>query len=121
MNIVNGITTQASQVLGLILEDGSRATITLYFRPQQNGWFYSVEWPGSSTILTPFNSYNRRLVTSANMLRQERNIIPFGLACFTPDNSDPMTQNCFADGSAVLVLLSPADVEEVEDSVYSPP
>lgn len=119
MNVINGLTNQAAQVVGLSLPDGSRVTLTLYFRPQQNGWFYDLDWPG--TTAGPFASRNRRLVTSGNMLRQFRDYVPFGLAVFTPDNSDPMTQNCFVDGTATLVLLNAADVTAVEAQVYAAP
>lgn len=121
MNKVNGITEQPAQILGLVLEDGSRATLSLYYRPQQNGWFYDLAWPGPASLPVPFQVQNRRLVTAGNMLRQFRDVIPFGLACFTPDNSDPMTQNSFVDGSAELVLLNAADVAVVEAAVYASP
>lgn len=121
MNKVNGITEQATQVIGLTLEDGSRATLAIYFRPQQNGWFFDLSWPGNPSVPVPFLSRNRRVVTSANMLRQFRDYIPFGLAVFTPDNADPMTQTCFVDGIAEVVLLNAADVAAVEAAVYAAP
>lgn len=121
MNIINGITSQPVQVMALTLADGSRATLTLYFRPQMNGWYYDIEWPGSPAFLTTFKSTNRALVVGANLLRQFRDLIPFGLAVFSVDNTDPMTQACLADGSVNVVLLNQADVLQVEDDVYAAP
>lgn len=121
MNKVNGITDQASQAIGLVLADGSRATLALYFRPQQNGWFYDLSWPGTAALPVPFVANGRRLVTSGNLLRQFRDFVPFGLAVFTPDNSDPMTQTCFVDGTAEVVLLGADDVAAVEAAVYAAP
>lgn len=121
MNKVNGLTSQPSQALALVLEDGSRATLALYYRPQQNGWFYDIQWPGTTALPVPFQAQNLRLVTAGNLLRQFRDFIPFGLAVFTPDNSDPMSQTCFVDGSAELVLLGAADVAAIEASVYAAP
>lgn len=121
MNQVNGITAQPAQVVGLTVADGSRATLTLRFRPQQNGWFFDLQWPGPGGAVAHYNTFGRRVVSSANMLRQARDLIPFGLACFTPDNADPAAQGDFADGSAVLVLLAAADVDAVEETVYAPP
>lgn len=120
MNIVNGITNQPTQILGLILPDGSRVTVTLYFRPQQNGWFFDVEWPGSNTIITPFTVQNRRLVAAGNLLRQFQFIIPFGLMCVTVDNADPITQACLSDGSVQIVLLNEDDIATIEADVYAP-
>ncbi len=120
MNQVNGITSQPVQVLGLTLEDGSRATVTLYFRPQQNGWFFDLQWPGPGGAVAPYTTLGRRLVTSPNLLRQARELIPFGVACFTPDNADPSALDDFSDGSAVLVVLNASDVAAVEAAVFAP-
>lgn len=119
MNIVNGITSEPTQVMAIPLADGSRATLTLYFRPQQNGWFYDLEWPGSGDVITPFKCQNRRLVVAGNLLRQFKELIPFGLAVFTVDNTDPVTQACMSDGSTSVVLLNAADVERIESEVYA--
>lgn len=121
MNILNGITDQPTQVMGIVLADGSRVTLTLYFRPQQNGWFYDIQWPGSAAVITPFTVQNRRLVAAANLLRQFLNVIPFGIACFTVDNMDPLTQGCLSDGTVTLTLLNQDDVAALEASVYAPP
>lgn len=120
MNIINGITRQPTQVIAITLEDGSRVTLTLYFRPQQNGWFYDVIWPGSDELPVPFENQNRRLVAAGNLLRQFKDIIPFGLACFTVDNTDPMTQASLSDGSVTIVLLNADDVVTIESGVYAP-
>ncbi len=121
MTTINGFTNQAAQVIGIILEDGSRVTMTLYYRPQQNGWFFDLSWPGVKVLPVPFQARNLRLVTAGNLLRQFRDFLPVGLACFTVDNADPMTQNCFIDGTTSLVLLNPADVTAIESSVYAAP
>lgn len=120
MNIVDGITAQPAQVTQLTLADGSVATIRLVFRPQQNGWFYDASWPGSNAFPVPFQCDGRRLVTSANLLRQFMDVIPFGLACFTVGGGDPMTLACFADGSATLVLLNATDIATAEAEVFTP-
>lgn len=119
MNIVNGITSQPTQVMSITLADGSRVTLTLYFRPQQNGWFYDIQWPGSELLEVPFKCQNRRLVVAGNMLRQFRDLIPFGIALFSVDNTDPMTQACLADGTVTLVLLNADDVLSIEATAYA--
>lgn len=120
MNYINGITAQSAQITGLTLEDGSVAQLAIYFRPQQNGWFFDVTWPGSDKFPVPFVCLGRRLVTSANLLRQFREVIPFGIGCFTISGADPMTLTCFFDGTAVLTMLGAADVAAAEVAVFTP-
>lgn len=118
MNLINGLTNAANQTINVTLEDGSTFTFNLYFRPQQNGWFYDVVWPGSSVIPIPFTSHNRRLVTSPNILRQFRELIDFGILVATPDNSDPNLQTAFVDGSTIVTLLNAADVAAMETNFF---
>ena len=121
MNALNGLTSQPTQTASVTLPDGSRVSLTLAWRPQQAGWFYDLTWPGSDAFPTGFESLGRRLVTSANLLRQFRNLIPFGLAVFTADGADPGTVDALADGTATVCLLNSDDVAALEASVYSPP
>ena len=118
MNIINGLTNAPNQTIQVSLEDGSVFTLNLYYRPQQNGWFFDVIWPGSSVIPIPFSSYNRRLVASPNVLRQFRQLIDFGILVATPDNSDPNLQTAFVDGSTVVTLLNAADVTSMETNFF---
>ncbi len=115
MNSITGLTTQPSQTSFILLEDGSRAKLTMNFRPQQLGWFYDLSWPGNAQVRTPFEITGQRLVASPNLLRQWRDLVPFGLMMFTIDNLDPMGRTCFVDGTADLILLNAAEVLEVEE------
>lgn len=114
MNSITGLTTQAAQNSFLQLEDGSRAQLALFYRPQQLGWFFDLTWPGNERLPVPFASYGNRLVASPNILRQYRKLIPFGLMLYTIDNLEPMGRTCFVDGTADLILLNEADVLEIE-------
>lgn len=114
MNSITGLTTQPAQTSFILLEDGSRAKLTLFFRSQQLGWFYDLSWPGNAAIRVPFEIVGNRLVCSPNMLRQWRKLIPFGLMLYTVDSLEPMGQTCFVDGTADLILLNAADVLELE-------
>lgn len=114
MNSITGLTTQTAQTSFILLEDGSRAELSLFYRPQQLGWFYDIRWPGNERLAVPFETFGRRLVASPNMLRQYRRLIPFGLMLFTIDNLEPMGRTCFVDGTADLILLNEADVLEIE-------
>lgn len=114
MNSITGLTSSAAQNSFILLEDGSRVELTLEFRPQQAGWFFDLKWPGNEQLQVPFSLNGRRLVASPNLLRQFRRLIPFGLMLYTIDNLEPMGRTCFVDGTADLILLTAAEVLEVE-------
>lgn len=115
MNSITGLTTQPAQNSFILLEDGSRVEFSLFYRPQQLGWFYNLRWPGNEDIAVPFAVNGRRLVASPNLLRQFRRLVPFGLMLYTIDNLEPMGRTCFVDGTADLILLNAAEVLELEE------
>jgi hypothetical protein len=103
MYIVNGITDDANQTQGLYLPDGSIITLDLLYIPMQLGWFMNLTY--GAFIL---NSY--RVNTNNNMLQQYVNQLPFGMACYTSDESEPTQQQDFISGYAILYVLTPAEV-----------
>lgn len=111
MTTVQGLNDSGNQVVSIPLADGTRVSLTLYFRPQQSAWFFDV-------VYNAFTCLGRRMVCSPNLLRQFRNIVPFGLAVFTVGNVEPNTQTAFVDGTASLVLLDSTDVSSVETTLF---
>ena len=118
MQQVTGISEAPAQIITLTLEDGSAITVTLEYRPQQLGWFFSVLWNGSDPA-TQINGL--RMTVFPNVLRQWRNLLPFGLACITQDNREPMAADAFSSGYATMLLLDAADVARVEADIFSRP
>lgn len=117
MNFIEGLTDQPAQNSTLVLPDGSRVTLYLEYKPQQSSWFYSIYWPGTND--NPFTLNTCRLVCSPNFLRQFRDLIPFGISLIaTPNNIDPISQSCFVDGTAEMILLDSEDVQSVEDTLF---
>lgn len=112
MTELGGITDQPNQSSRIVLADGSIATIALTYVQNQAGWFYDISWG-------TWAANGRRLVSSPNILRQFREIIPFGLAVYTDENADPVSIEDFADGTSVLYLLDQADVAALEASTFS--
>ncbi len=110
MRQITSLTDDASQILTLVLEDGTRVNMTIQYVPNQEGWFYSLTYGA-------FIVNNRRLVNSPNMLRQFRNIIPFGLACTVLDGYEPVYQNDFTSARVSLYTLTTQDVLDVEDLI----
>lgn len=121
MKSVTGLTSQPAQTSFISLDDGSRVQLSLYYRPQQLGWFYDLHWPGNDELPVPFTTNGQRLVCSPNMLRQFSKLIPFGLMLYTIDNLEPMGRTCFVDGTADLILLTAAEVEEQEETIFPGP
>ena len=112
MKIIQGITDAPNQQMDVLIEGGTVATLTLYYREQQQAWFYDINWNGN------FICSGRQVVVHPNMLRQFRNLIPFGLAAFSPSNLEPLSQNAFADGTGTLVLLNATDVTNAESTFF---
>lgn len=107
MTLIDSITDQPNQKIGLILEDGSKISMSLIYRSNQQGWFYTIEGVFD----------NRRIVTSPNMLRAFRDILSFGLACATSDGYEPVFVDDFSTGRAKLYLLNAADLALVESEI----
>ena len=111
MKIIQGITDTANQTLVLTLEDGSRATLVLEYREQQQGWFYDLTYGD-------FVSSGNRLVTGPNILRQYRDLIPFGLLVDSVNQQEPQIQTVFLDGLTSIYLLNEMDVVDVELTIF---
>lgn len=112
MTIVAGITSQPKQQLSLVLEDGSTVAALIEYRPQQIGWFADFTWG-------TWIARGIRLTSSPNLLRQYRQVIPFGLAIIMANNVDPLNVTDFADGTATVFLLNADDVLAVEAAAFA--
>lgn len=105
---IQNITDAALQKRTLFLNDGSSVAITMYYVPMQLGWFITNLTYGTF-ILT-----NLRVTNQPNMLRQWKNILPFGLACFSKNDREPTQQQDFLSLSSKMYLLTQADVDAYE-------
>lgn len=105
---ITQITSDPLQQQTLVLPDGSEIFLSLYYVPQQFGWFIT-ELTRNDFILL-----NRRVCNSPNMLHQFINQIPFGLACYTAGNREPTQQQDFSTGAAKLYILTAAECREYQ-------
>jgi hypothetical protein len=112
---LTGLTDDAAQQYPIKLPDGSTVSMTLYYRPQQVGWWYDLSWDGQTP---PWQFLGNRLVAGPNILRQFRNQIPFGLGVSTTTGLDPAGQEDFVNGACTLMLLDASDVIDVEEGIY---
>ena len=113
MTKIEGITDAPNQDMSVILEDGTRVEINLRYKPNQSGWFVDVirgEWAARGL----------RLVASPNMLRQWKNVIPFGLGVYTLNQREPMLLDSFTT-TTKLLLLTEADVAAQETEIFAAP
>jgi hypothetical protein len=113
--ILTGLTDNPNQQWPITIPDGTTATLSLVYRPQQLGWFYDLSWDGNTP---PWQNNGRRLVAGPNVLRQYRNQIPFGLTVSTGNNLDPFAQTAFIDGTCTLLLLDPVDISGIESALF---
>ena len=103
---VQNLTSDAVQQQNLILPDGTIVSMTINYVSQQQGWFI-VELAYGTFVLEGI-----RITNSPNILFQWKNIIPFGLSCFSTENREPTQQQDFSSGEAALYILTATEVQE---------
>lgn len=124
MNQINNLTDQADQLTRLILADGSLVNVELIFTAATARWIMNVTWPAppAGSITLPEGTFQANgigIAVMPNLLRQWREVIPFGIACLTTDGADPVNVDDFITGRAQLYLLSETDVAAVETGVFT--
>lgn len=107
MLLIQGITSDPKQQQELTLPNGKIVTMYLEFKPMQTGWFLGLDYEG-------FSLRNLRISTVPNLLRQFKNLIPFGLTCITEDFQEAMFLEDFSTARSKLYVLTSDDVDEIE-------
>jgi hypothetical protein len=110
MLLIQNLTDDPKQEQSITLPDGSRLFLSLYYRQSQNGWFYQE----LSNVTQKFLVKGMRVVNIPNVLRQFKNLINFGLACYTQGNREPTQLQDFSSGASKLYILTQAEVLEYE-------
>jgi hypothetical protein len=110
MNLIQQVTSDALQQQTIALPDGTTFVLTIYFVPQQYGWFIT------SLTYQNFTLNGYRIFNSTNILHQYRNQIPFGIACYGSQNErEPTQQQDFSSGACSLYLLTAAETQQYSD------
>lgn len=105
---INQVTSDTLQTHDLILSDGSLLSVTFYFVPQQLGWYIrELSYVG-------FKVQGLRITNNFNILHQFRNEIPFGLACISKKDKEPMQIEDFESENSTLYILTTDEVLEYE-------
>lgn len=105
---IQQVTNAPLQKQTLVLPDGSFLSLSTYFRSMQFGWFIKeLSYPLTNR---DFILKEIRITNSPNMLHQWRNILPFGLGCFTSQEREPTQQDDFLSGACTLYILTAEEV-----------
>lgn len=107
MTLIDNLTAFSDQVTNLLLTDGTVATVRFKFDGATERW--RIDVTHGTHVLNGIG-----LCCSPNILSQWRDVIPFGLACVTADQTDPFRSTDFAVGRVKMYLLDRADVASVE-------
>lgn len=117
MLFINKITADPQQQINLTGIPGSTIVMTLRFMPRIQQWI-------AGFVLGTQNVQGLTVTTSPNMLRQFRNVLPFGIACLTASGLDPFKIDDFSTQAANLYLLNASDVIAIEAGyfpLFAPP
>lgn len=109
MRILTGLTAQPIQTVRASLDTGERVKLTFSFRPAVGMWFLDIEyrsrrWRGL------------RMNNNLNLLRQWKNVIPFGIAIFAPEFTEPLLINDLSTRRVRIGILTKAEVATLEQA-----
>ena len=111
MQLITELNDNPKQNLRFIVDTGEEFTISFVYRENAQLWFYDLQY--QDFILNGMG-----LVVSPNILRQWKNIIPFGISVISNDINDPFFLDDFKSGRVQLIVLNKNDVETVENLSY---
>lgn len=111
---MTSLTESPNQIHQLVLENNETADFTLRYYPRMLGWFFDISY-GDTTI------NNVKVVLHPNILRQFRNILPFGITFYTDNKSyvEPFQKSDFATGRVKMGILNSEEVVLTESEVYN--
>lgn len=106
---IEGITAEAKQRHAVVLPDNTVFTILLVYKPLQLAWFIE-EFVYKDFILRGVTVSNY-----PNILHQWRNILPFGIGCYTNSNREPTQQEDFESEASKLYVLEASEVDAYQE------
>lgn len=107
------LSNDSKQVFKWAIDGYDAAEISVEFKQSQNAWFYSILWGD-------FQVKNGKVVTGLNLLRQYRNLIPFGILVYHPEMLDPMTIDDWTVNGYEFYMLDATDLDLVEEVYVKP-
>lgn len=110
-SLINNLTNFADQLTNLQLADGSTASMELIYQGATERWVMNI-------VYGTFTANGIGVCCYPNLLRQWREILPFGLACVSSNQTDPFNINDFASGRVQIYILTQADVAAIELATF---
>lgn len=104
---IQNLTADANQTQNLVLPDGTIVQFSMTYAPQQYCWFANI-------VYGTFILNGLMLSNNPNLLFQWKNILPFGLGCFSTQDREPTQQQDFFANEAQLYVLTIAEVAEYQ-------
>lgn len=111
INLVNKINDQPMQRVFLTGNPGQRIIMDLRFLPTQSLWTADFS-------LGDFSVEGICVTASPNILRNYRNIIPFGVMVLTDNGQDPRGLDDFNTGYARIYLMDQEETNRIESLIY---
>lgn len=110
-NLLDNITGFANQDLVVQLPNGETFNLHLVYEATTERWIFDLAYQD-------FSVNGVGLCCFPNIIRQWKNILPFGLACVTDDQTDPFTVDDFTIGRARMYVLTAEEVSVIETSIF---
>lgn len=112
MLLIDKLTDTPIQTFIVPLETREQVQFKMYFSPTQLSWYFDFTYNDSE-----YNGH--KLVLGRNILRNYKNIIPFGLAVQAEKGIEPYKIDDFSSGRVKLYILEETDVLEIERNVFN--
>lgn len=112
MLYINKITADPSQNLNLTGISNIVVKMGLRYLPRMRLWSMDLSW-------NDFSANGIIITTAPNMLRQFRDIVPFGMTCLTTNGLDPYGLKDFLEQKANLYLLDATEVQQIEVGMFT--
>ena len=113
MQQITNLSDEADQLTRVVLDDGSVVTFEIFYLPTIERWAFNFSHPDLTVN-------NLIMCAGPNILRDFRNVISFGLGCYTTDGADPFYIEDFASGRVTLFVLNASEVAFFETNVFGP-
>jgi len=111
MRYLDQLTNDPAQQYTLIGDNGEQIPFFLRYLPREQTWIFNISY-------NDFVLNGAALKLSPNILRQWKNIIPFGLAVLSTDNYESYYTTDFVTKRIQLFLLNSAEVAEIEKEMF---
>ena len=112
MQLIENITSAVKQKMTLLLENNEKAEFKLHYNGRMQAWFFSFTYKDISIS-------NLKVCLHPNILRQFRNIIPFGISFVSNSLVEPFQDVSFSKGICEMYLLTQEEVIAIEEEIYS--